>query len=270
MKIILLLPLRDGIIIRGTGWFFPRQTSRWNDLSGYKMDTASIREFLNRKIRKNVFIQIGTNNGEDFFRDMVLLHKPQTVILIEPNKDLMGFIEKNYYGINGVHIETVAITKIEEDDVILYIPRQNESGFADNGQRNYDYGHLSLLPMNDWGDKETMRTIHAKGVTLNSIFDKYGITYVDFLCIDTEGYDGEIIKTIDFLQHLIDIIKYEDWSFPSENFSKHNTNWEELGLASVNVINDILFSFGYDIYNDAEDIHNKFAITQRDGTWMIN
>jgi hypothetical protein len=33
-----------------------------------------------------VFFQIGSNNGNDLFRELVLRHQPDIVILVEPNE----------------------------------------------------------------------------------------------------------------------------------------------------------------------------------------
>lgn len=41
-----------------------------------------------------VFFQIGTNDGNDDFRQMVNKEKPDLVILVEPNPDLIKHIKK--------------------------------------------------------------------------------------------------------------------------------------------------------------------------------
>jgi hypothetical protein len=51
-----------------------------------------------------VFFQIGTNNGNDLFRNKVKISQPDIVILVEPNKKLLDEIKKNYHAIKNVHI----------------------------------------------------------------------------------------------------------------------------------------------------------------------
>jgi hypothetical protein len=41
-----------------------------------------------------VFFQIGTNDGNDMFRDFVKKNKPDLVILVEPNEVLINEIKK--------------------------------------------------------------------------------------------------------------------------------------------------------------------------------
>ena len=40
-----------------------------------------------------IFFQIGTNNGNDTFRDKVKSDKPSLIILVEPNKSLISDIK---------------------------------------------------------------------------------------------------------------------------------------------------------------------------------
>jgi len=41
-----------------------------------------------------VYFQIGTNDGNDLFRDLVKRNNPDIVILVEPNTTLIANIEK--------------------------------------------------------------------------------------------------------------------------------------------------------------------------------
>jgi len=51
-----------------------------------------------------VYFQIGTNNGNDQFRNLVRQAKPDIVILVEPNSSLIEQIKQNYNGIPNTHI----------------------------------------------------------------------------------------------------------------------------------------------------------------------
>lgn len=219
---------------------------------------AFVSEFLDKKVRREVFVQIGTNYGSDAFRDMVRRYEPRIVILIEPNPDLIPYIRENYAGILGVYIENVAITDKDEDDVVLYIP-------ADN--KEYCQANFSLVPRNDWGLKGEMIEIHARGVTLASILAKYNLKHVDYLCIDTEGFDTEILKGLDYWNNQIDIIDFEYWAYHPEEFARHNIHWERLGYAGYETIVGMFKSLNYDFCQDSEDPMNRIATTTRLETW---
>ena len=53
-------------------------------------------------------------------------------------------------------------------------------------------------------------------MTLNSLCEKHNITQVDFLKIDTEGYDCHIINSIDFKKLHISFILFEMWEHHEE------------------------------------------------------
>ena len=52
--------------------------------------------------------------------------------------------------------------------------------------------------------------INVKTEKLNNILDKYNVTNIDFLSIDTEGSEIDILKTLDFNKYNINVITIED------------------------------------------------------------
>jgi FkbM family methyltransferase len=174
-------------------------------------------EMLNHK---KVFIQIGTNNGNDNFNKIIRKYKPDKTILVEPNIHLKDNISKNYEGLNNIFIKLSAID-INRGETKLYIP--SNKGYSD--------AHFSMRPMNDWGNsKEELTTITAEGIKFEDLLKEFNIDHINYLQIDTEGFDYEIINSIDFNNINIDIIRFEKWEFSSESFSKFNNLSENLGL----------------------------------------
>jgi len=205
------------------------------------------------KIGQNkVMIQIGTNNGADEFNAMVKSSNPSKVILVEPNKSLNDKIIKNYTGIANVTIENVAITNKNEGIVKLVIPKNIITSTGKRYQGiNYIDVHYSLLPMDDWGND--FNEIKAISMTFNELCKKYEITDIGYLQIDTEGYDVEIIKSIDFTNIHIDIVKYEDWSFPVENFTRYGDKAKHYGINGMKEIDYLLTGLGYVITKEKSD-----------------
>ena len=174
---------------------------------------------------KKVYFQIGTNDGNDEFRKKVILDNPNLVILVEPNTELIQTIKNNYSNINNVVIYNNAIYNNSNEEVELYIPAKNAiyGTRADNGH-TYSHVNYSLVPMNDWGDKKDMVKIKTKTITFEDICRLNNITEIDYLQIDTEGFDSEIIKMINFNKYKINTIRFEKWYFSSNCFSKYNDN----------------------------------------------
>jgi FkbM family methyltransferase len=201
-----------------------------------------------------VFFQIGTNNGNDMFREKVIKNQPDCVILVEPNEKLINEIKQNYSNIKNVHIYNNAIYYNDDETIELYIPAKNGivGTCADNGLV-YNDGHFSLLPMNDWGNKDDMVKISSKSITFDKICEIHGITNIDYLQIDTEGFDSEIIKMIDLSKYKINKIRFEKWGFKTECFTDyHQEKSDDLGINGMNKCIDKLKHHNYEI-NDISD-----------------
>ncbi len=205
----------------------------------------------------SVFIQIGTNNGNDKFRRAVLERKPDLVLLVEANSGLRSAIEKNYENIPNVHIISKAILWEDNKIVSLYYPAMGGShgNQGENGITYYDV-HFSMLPMNDWGDKKNMVEIKAPTISFMSLCEQYNIKDVEYLQIDTEGFDTEIIKMIDFQKINIKYIRFEKWGFDPNCFTRYNENPERFGKNGMEAAKLKLISNGYTLYDISDEDGN--------------
>lgn len=202
----------------------------------------------------NVYIQIGTNDGNDNFRKLVLETAPDLVILIEPNPALRPLIEQNYRGIPGVHILTRAIYYNDDTEVELYIPAigGQEGTPASNGHI-FTHVNYSLVPMNDWGNKADMCKIRARTISFDGLCAQFGITEIAYLQMDTEGFDSEIIRMIDFDKYCIRAIRYEKWGFDSKEFTKFSGDkYAQMGVAGMEYVRELLVGRGY-VLTDVRD-----------------
>jgi FkbM family methyltransferase len=203
-------------------------------------------------MKDKVMIQIGTNNGADEFNCLVKSLNPNMVILVEPNIKLNGEIIKNYEGIKNFYLENVAITEVSKGLVKLVIPKNHyDKNGIRIGKNNYVDCHYSLLPMDDWGND--FNEVESPSMTFTELCDKYGIVNIHYLQIDTEGYDAEIIKSINFKHLNIDIIKYEDWSFPIDCFSRHGDKAKHYGINGMVEVDYLLRGLGYTITKEKSD-----------------
>ena len=83
---------------------------------------------------------------------------------------------------------------------------------------------------------------------------RYEISDIHYLQTDTEGYDAEIIKSIDFTKINIDTIKYETWNFVEDCFSRHGDKAKLYGINGMNYISNLLLSLGYELTKDGGDM----------------
>jgi FkbM family methyltransferase len=200
-----------------------------------------------------VFIQIGANNGNDDFNNMVRQYHPSKVILVEPNKELNVELIKNYMGIPNVIIENVAITEKDKGVVELVHPKNVYNKIGKRISKwNYVSLHYSLVPMDDWGSD--FDKISAPSMSFTTLCRKHGISDIHYLQVDTEGYDAEIIKSIDFKQIKIDVIKYEDWSFPESAFKRHGAKAKLYGINGMQFVSHMLLNLGYTLSRESGDV----------------
>lgn len=186
-----------------------------------------------------VYFQIGTNNGNDLFRDLVIRDTPDLVILVEPNPQLIDTIRHNYRNIKNVHIFNNAVYYTNNEPIELYVPAKNGiiGTRADNNGR-YNDAHFSLLPMNDWGSKSDMAKIQTTSITFDKICSIHNITNIEYLQMDTEGFDSEIIKMIDFSNYTINKLRFEKWTFKPSCFTAYSPELADT-LGENGLINSI-------------------------------
>jgi len=189
-----------------------------------------------------VLVQIGTNDGKDEFNKLCRKAKPSKVILVEPFAECNPSILKKYKQIQNVCIENVAITEVEKETVTLVLPR-NRGGITTQ---------FSILPMDDWGDDLLERQVPA--MTFGQLCEKHQISHIHYLQIDTEGFDAEIIRTIDFNSITIDILKYEKWNFSTDAFQRHGEKGKTYGIAGMTYVSNLLKGLGYTLSDEGSDM----------------
>jgi FkbM family methyltransferase len=200
--------------------------------------------------QKNIFIQIGTNDGNDMFRKYVQVFNPNKVILVEPNIDLINKIKENYSFYKGELVILNCAINTKNEDVVLY--RSELHG--------HQSAHFSLVPMNDWGNSiNELIKIHSKSITFDYLCSIYNIKHIDLLQIDTEGFDAEIINSIDFESVPIDLLRFEDWQFETDCFTKYSNDKKYIGKFGIDETVQKLLSNNY----------NCFKINDMDGNDII-
>jgi len=127
-------------------------------------------------------------------------------ILIEPQPDM--FIQlKQYYKhyLKNLIFENLAISKTDGRQKLFICE---------------DSLHSSLV--NDRGDKsrKVKKIKWVEGITFDNLLHKHSVNKIDLLQIDVEGYDYEIIKTINFDHVKPKIINFEHRHIPDQDKEK--------------------------------------------------
>ena len=174
----------------------------------------SILSLLNPK--NFFFIQIGANDGvkNDPINKFVTKHN-LSGIMVEPQK--LDYPKKNKLIYENVAISNkngfrslYVIKKSFHEEYQKHTNRDasNISSFNKDHVRKFLCRGMEYLFKKDYPDSY-IEEIIVPTLTFNSLMEKHKIKKIDLLQIDTEGYDYEIIKTINFSKYSPKIINYE-------------------------------------------------------------
>jgi hypothetical protein len=75
---------------------------------------------------------------------------------------------------------------------------------------NYDARHLERLMNENTEMSATTQIVKVNTKRLETIFDEHAVSHINYLSIDVEGAEFEVIKSIDFTKVFIDVIGFEN------------------------------------------------------------
>jgi FkbM family methyltransferase len=153
------------------------------------------------------FIQIGTNNGNDHFKELVSKFPEKlNIFLIEANKNLIPQIEFSYKNLRNKHNITISNVGIVADKSI------NQLNIYDDDLHS---GFNSIIKRKSYDNVSGQITFEP--CTMKEYCELHNITKIDFLFIDTEGYDYTIINSIDLNSIEVIEIVCEAWPYDEDS-----------------------------------------------------
>ena len=176
------------------------------------MAATPIAYYLERLARDGpVFaVQIGANDGvsNDPIRSFIERYRWEA-LLVEPLPDIFARLERNYRGFPGIRLTNCAIGPAGQ--LTLYrvqaevgnrFPWLHELASFD---RNVVLRHEVFFP-------DLARYVVEEKVPclpFATLMERHGVAGIDALVIDTEGYDFEILKQIDFERYRPKVVLFE-------------------------------------------------------------
>lgn len=158
-------------------------------------------------------VQIGSHKGYDDFTELLRKFSPNTIdflLLVEPNFDFNESLLGCYNEYNPIIENIVVSTDCENNKTKFYTC--DKSIYPDSVGSNYSelssiyYSHLIKHGIREDGIIEKKIDCY----NINELFEKYKIDSLDILFVDVEGFDYELIKSIDFTKFDIKKIYYEN------------------------------------------------------------
>ena len=166
------------------------------------------------------FVQVGASNANDACYRFVKDKDIELGVSVEPMGEMADLAEECYEGIDNIHMERVAIVdddgleKYSDGYIPIYYYWPNtafNSVFSDHTKSFNKDGSLGEL-----------KSFLAPIMTINQLFEKYSIKELDYLFVDVEGLDGDVIKSIDLDKYKIKEIIYEHIHLHRGKVSEHD------------------------------------------------
>lgn len=149
-------------------------------------------------------IQIGANSGNDSVAEFINnnINDIKLAILVEPIPFVLDLLKSRYCQFKTVKIEPIAISTDESETMLTL--------YYEDNSINYEVCSFSKNHLIDHGCPEfKIKSIDVVAITVNQLMEKYQISELDHLFIDTEGLDVHIIASLDFKKYKFKKITFE-------------------------------------------------------------
>jgi FkbM family methyltransferase len=157
----------------------------------------------------------------------VLLNKVKNGFYVDvgANDPTIDSVTKFFYdrGWHGVNIEPInevyeRISKNRKRDINLHVAISNEEGsleLREYGKGKHGWSTLSSDIKQEHGEEGEYRDYKVKVKTLSSILDEYKVKEIDFMKVDVEGFEYEVLSSNDWKRFKPKVIVVED-TFPEK------------------------------------------------------
>ena len=199
-------------------------------------------------------IIIGAHNGSGL--EELVSNQIDNILLIEPVDYNFKSLKERFQKKNNIYFENIAISDERKQTKFYYVKKNAikklgkdwASGIGSFKKKHILDHHRKRFKITNYDIEE----IDIQILIFDDLVKKYNIDEVEFLFIDTEGFDYNIIKTINFdkininkikfeYKHLDDTFKYEVRLSELRNkFSK--LNYKEIDFDNENITFEKIFN----------------------------
>ncbi|WP_221225003.1 FkbM family methyltransferase [Aporhodopirellula rubra] len=167
-------------------------------LRGVDPPTDVVRALRRSKVSVR-FVQIGANDGAtgDHLSNTVVRHG-WNGIMVEPHPDSFAKLSDYFGDLTQISLANVAICSDTGVREFYYLPNNPlVASFSKDHVRKFA------------AEANEVRSIDVQCETMMRFLQTHGVDSTDLLAIDTEGYDGEILRSINFDQFQAEAILFE-------------------------------------------------------------
>jgi FkbM family methyltransferase len=181
-------------------------------------------------------VQVGAHDGSvvDPLREE-LARRPWRGILVEPIPYIFDRLRARYGRNPRLILENVAIADVDGSRELYHVPETKDDalwgGYDALGsfRRDVVIKHTNLVPDIE---KRLVATM-VQTLTFDSLCAKHQVENIDVVQIDTEGYDLEVLKLIDFDRWKPALVMYEHAHLNAAEQAEARTMLERRGYRCV-------------------------------------
>lgn len=162
---------------------------------------------------KGTLLDIGANDGKTLSNSLALIELGWKAVLVEPSDSAFHMLEQLHGENNNVQLFNLAIS--EEDCTIDFFDSGEHLGRGDTGLLST----LKESELERWKNSgmEFTKT-KTEALSIESFFSIFRNKTFDFISIDAEGMDWEILKQIDLSKTETKLICVETNSIETEKY----------------------------------------------------
>jgi FkbM family methyltransferase len=146
-------------------------------------------------------VNIGCNDGDDHVLAFCKKNRDKLskVLMVEPSVDKLNECMQNYAGIENVYFIDKAITVDNNNELTLYVDSNCSMGHHTSFRKEHLQAH----------NHTEITAQEFPAININNLFEEHGLETIDRLYIDVEGYDVDIVNSIDFDKYKVNRIRFE-------------------------------------------------------------
>jgi FkbM family methyltransferase len=167
-------------------------------------------EYLEKNIFKGYsngfFMDVGAHDGVSLNNTLYFeKNNNWTGINVEPIQNVYDSLV-----VNRPNCINLNCAVCNNDGVADFISNSGYTEMLSGLKSEYDYRHINRLhnEVNSYGGNTEIIQVDTQKI--ETICDKYNIKHINYLSIDVEGAEFEVIKSINFDKLFIDIIEFEN------------------------------------------------------------
>jgi FkbM family methyltransferase len=146
-------------------------------------------------------IYVGTGIGDDSLEELVNKNKTEPVVIVEANPFLFETLKKRFSYYNAILINRAIVPKeLKKSEIDLYYSEEDD--LLKNSSIHKDFLIKKGIK------EESIKSLKVKCSTIEDLIDELGIDEIDYLILDTESIDGDLLLDVNLDKYHIKNIQY--------------------------------------------------------------